>query len=360
MTMCVSSGLRHPSLFHWGKKGALKPGVAGMVGLMGSICLILIGFTLPAMAVPTAEELLKALPLSDGERKDVLKGEIVRFTTEEGSDRELALGAVLLVSKAPENLVSLWREAVVFKLVGAVTAFGEISDKGTVGDFAGLKLEPNGEEEAKRYLEAEPGDTLNLDMKEISAFQALKAKGGAQADVEALVRELLMARYQAYRDKGLTGIPPYARGGKTMFQLSQDLLLATNEAKLVAKYFPSFHQTLLKYPDIQAKPLEVRFNWANVDVFSRPTLILSHRMLFNEGEAYVVVDRHYYASHEYNGLQSLGGALPTKEGSLLVSLYRISTDGVAGFGSSAKHPVARGLMGPYFEEIFEGLRKKTE
>ncbi|MGP0594362.1 hypothetical protein ACTRXD_17735 [Nitrospira sp. T9] len=358
--MVVSSGLRLSSLFHRVKKGLLKLGSMVMVGVMVSICLILMDFTRPAMAVPTAEELLKALPLSDGERKDVLKGEIVRFTTEEGSDRELALGAVLLVSKVPENLVSLFREAIVFKLVGAVTAFGEISDKATVGDFAGLKFEPNGEDESKRYLEAEPGDKLNLDPKEISAFQALKAKGGSQSDVEALVRELLLARYQAYRDKGLSGIPPYARGGEKMYQLSQDLLLATNEAKLVAKYFPSFHQTLLKYPAIQAKPLEVRFNWANVDVFSRPTLILSHRMLFKEGEAYVVVDRHFYASHEYNGLQSIGGAFPTKEGSLLVSLYRISTDGVAGFGSSAKHPVARGLMGPYFEEIFEGIRKKAE
>ena len=83
-------------------------------------------------------------------------------------------------------------------------------------------------------------------------------------------------------------------------------------------------------------------------------------MLFNEGDAYVVVDRHFYASHEYNGLQSIGAALPAKEGSLLVSLYRISTDGVAGFGSAAKHPVARGLMGPYFEEIFEGIREKAK
>jgi len=360
MAMLVSSGLRHPSFFHWVKKGSLKLGFVSMVGMMVSICLILGGFTSAAIAVPTAEELLKALPLSDGEREDVLKGEIVRFTTEEGSDRELALGAVLLVPKVPEKLLPLWREAVVFKLVGAVTAFGEISDKATVGDFAGVKLEPKGEDEAKRYLEAEPGDTLNLDGKEIAAFQALKSKGGSQAEVETLVRELLLARYQAYRAKGLSGIPPYVRGGEEKFELSQDLLLATNEAKFVPKYFPSFHQTLLKYPANQAKQLETRFFWANVEVFSRPTLILSHRMLFHEGDAYVVVDRHFYASHEYNGLQAMGGALPAKEGSLLVSLYRISTDGVAGFGSSAKHPVARGLMGPYFEEIFEGIRKKAE
>jgi len=353
-------GLISSSLFPWVKKGSLKLGYAAMVGMMVSTWLILVDFNSPAMAVPTAEELLQALPLSDSEREDVLKGEIVRWTTEEGSDRELAVGAVLLVRNVPENLVPLWREAVVFKLVGAVTAFGEISDKATVNDFAGVKLQPNGEDETKRYLEAEPGDTLNLDAKEISVFQAPKIKGGSQADVETLVREQLLDRYKAYREKGLSGISPYARGGEKMFDLSQDLLLATNEAKLVAKYFPSFHQTLLKYPAITAKQLESRFYWANVEVFGRPTLILSHRMLFNEGDAYVAVDRHFYASHEYNGLQSIGAALPAKEGSLLVSLYRISTDGVAGFGSSAKHPVARGLMGPYFEEIFEGIREKAK
>jgi hypothetical protein len=358
--MLASSGLSRSSFFPWVPKGCLKLRFATMVGMLVSTCLILVDYTGTAMAVPTAEELLKALPLSDGERKDVLEGEIVRFTTEEGSDRELALGAVLLVKNVPKNLPQLWREAVVFKLVGAVTAFGEISDKATVGDFAGVKLQPNGEKEAKRYLEAEPGDTLNLDAKEISDFQALKAKGGSHAEVETLVREQLLARYHAYRENGLSGITPYVRGKEKMFELSQDLLLATNEAKLVAKYFPTFHQTLLTYPASEAKQLETRFYWTNVDVFSRPTLILSHRLLFNEGDAYVVADRHFYASHEYNGLQSVGGAFPAKEGSLLVALYRISTDGVAGFGSSAKHPVARGLMGPYFEEMFEGIRKKAE
>ena len=85
---------------------------------------------------------------------------------------------------------------------------------------------------------------MNLDAKEISAFQTLKTKGGSQAEVEALVREQLLARYQAYREKGLSGIPPYARGRGKMFQMSQDLLLATNEAKLVAKYYSLFPSNL--------------------------------------------------------------------------------------------------------------------
>ncbi|MEO8325299.1 MAG: hypothetical protein ABI618_05575, partial [Nitrospirota bacterium] len=80
MTMLPTPGLSLSSLFHWFKKGHLGLGYAAMVGIMMCTCLILGIFTSSAMAVPTAEELLKALPLSDGEREDVLKGEIVRFT----------------------------------------------------------------------------------------------------------------------------------------------------------------------------------------------------------------------------------------------------------------------------------------
>lgn len=118
MTMLASSGLSPSSFFPWVKKGFLKLRFATMVGVLVNTCLILVDFTGKAMAVPTADDLLKALPLSDSERENVLQGEIVRFTTEEGSDRELAMGAVLLVKNIPENLVPLFREAVVFKLVG--------------------------------------------------------------------------------------------------------------------------------------------------------------------------------------------------------------------------------------------------
>jgi hypothetical protein len=79
-------------------------------------------------------------------------------------------------------------------------------------------------------------------------------------------------------------------------------------------------------------------------------------MLYQEGETYVVSERHFYASHEYNSLQAAGGVWPKDGGSLLVYLYRVSTDQVGGFGSSVKHPISRALMGPYVEELFEKIR----
>jgi hypothetical protein len=102
--------------------------------------------------------------------------------------------------------------------------------------------------------------------------------------------------------------------------------------------------------------VEESFFWLNMEIFSRPLLILSHRMLYKDGDTYMVADRHFYTSHEYNSLQAVGGVWPKGDSSLVVYLYRISTDQVGGFGSSAKHPVSRALMGPYIVELFEKIR----
>src|SRR5215467_10084141 len=334
-----------------------------------SICvgLVLCSPVLEASALPTAEELLQELQLSDSDRQSIREGKIVEWTATEGSDRELALGMALLVKTNIENLTNLFREAALFMNVKVITAFGKIGNEGTVADFAGVKLAPNGEKEARRYLEAEPGDDLNLDAKEIAAFRALKpaSKDGAVPipKVEALIRERLLARYQAYHAKGLAGIAPYARKSGRQTLASDELSIATKQSKLAAKYLPTVYNALLNYPAIQFKEadeLEEQFFWVTIEVFGRPTYVLSHKLRFRIGEALVIVDRHYYASHDYNALQQGAVALPTKDDIMVAYLSRVSTDQVAGFGSSAKHPVSRALMGPYLKDFLEALRGKAE
>jgi hypothetical protein len=343
-----------------------------ILGATRAVVSVFVGLTLcspvlEAWALPTAIELLQELQVSDSDRQSIQEGKIITWSTTEGSDRELALGMAMLAKTKPENLVSLFREAAAFKNVSAIIAYGKIVGEGTVADFAGVKLAPNGEKEARRYLEAEPGDELNLDAKEIAAFRALKTatKDGAVPiqKVEALIREGLLARYRAYHSKGLAGIAPYARKSGHQTLASDELSIATKQSKLMAKYLPSVYNALLNYPAIkfkEAEELEEQFFWVTIEVFGRPTYVLSHRLRFRIGEAYVSVDRHYYASHDYNSLQQGAVALPTTNGIVVTYLSRVSTDQVAGFGSSAKHPVSRALMAPYLKDLLEALRAKAE
>jgi len=313
----------------------------------------------PALAAPTADDLMKALPISDSQRQDVLNGEIVKWTTMEAGERELAVGIIMLKKGTPEKVAQLFREAEGYKLTDAITAHGSISGKGTEADFANMALDPNGEKEAGRYLDAEPGEGFNLDKKEIAAFQALKAqsKDGSvnQKAVEAQIRKNFLARLQAYQAKGLDGISPYERGSEERMS-NQEILLSVDANKILAKLYPKFNQILHNYPTANMTGVEESFMWLNIEVFSRPLLVLSHRMLYKDGDTYVFSDRHLYTSHEYNSLQAVGGVWPKGDSSLLVYLYRISTDQVGGFGSSAKHPVSRALMGPYIVELFEKIR----
>jgi len=324
------------------------------------------GSFLEAATLPTADEILQELALSASDRADIRQGKIVKWSATEGSDRELAVGMVLLAKTKATNFVELFREASAYREEKAVTAYGEIAGDGTLADFAGVRLGPNGEKEALRYLSAGPGEDLNLDAKEIAAFRALKPADGkivvSNEQVEALVRQTLLSRYQAYRANGLAGIAPYERKNGNRLRAGDELSLSIKQMKLLAKYVPSVHTALLNYPAAKdgQKALEEHFYWLNIDLFGRPTYALSHRMLFQVGEVYFASDRHYYTSHDYNSLQQGVTALPTKDGTLVITLVRVSTDQVGGFGSSAKHSISRALMGPYFDSLYETLRAQAE
>jgi hypothetical protein len=329
--------------------------------LASVVTCLTIGYPIePALAARTADDVMKDLPISDSQKQDVLNGEVVKWTTMEAGERELAVGIIMLKKGTPEKVAQLFRGAEGYKLIDAVTAHGSISGKGTEADFANVTLDPNGEKEAGRYLDAEPGDDLNLDKKEIAAFQALKTQskdGGAnQKAVEAQIRKNFLARLQAYQAKGLAGMSPYERGANEERMSNQEILLSVDANKIVTKHHPKFSQVLHNYPSADMTGVEESFFWLNMEIFSRPLLILSHRMLYKDGDTYLASDRHFYTSHEYNSLQAVGGVWPKGDSSLLVYLYRISTDQVGGFGSSAKHPVSRALMGPYIVELFEKIQ----
>ena len=330
---------------------------------------LLVGVSVQAeLKPPPVGEILLDIRFSDKEQQLVREGRIVERTIGEGSERELAFGMALLVKAKPEKLAESYRKATVFEVVQQVKAHGRISGAGALADFAGLALQPNPEKEAQRYLDAQPGEELNLEAKEIAAFQALKSAGAKNPvpvkEVEQLVRQELLARYQAYRAKGLAGIAPYARAKGAQRLAGDELLQAAKGSVYLAKYVPVFYDLLLDYPaakkKAELKNLEESFYWVNLELFDRPTFVLMHRMALQVGDAYVAVERQFYTSHEYNSMQQLAAALPTQDGTLLLYVGRVSTDQVGGFGSSAKHPVARSLAAPYLKDMFESVRGRVQ
>jgi len=313
----------------------------------------------PAVALPTLDELMADFAFSKDDVQRVRNGELVKTTTKETSDREIAAVMVFLVKAPVQKLLASLKGGPSSRNDPQLQAVTEISAEGTLVDPKVVVLQPGSNKETQRYLSAEPGDTLNLSTAEIASFTKLKGAGqpqAAQPQVEDAVRQMLLARYQAYRSQGLAGIATYARGKDKQSQAADDLRRATEAAKGVKKYAPAFYDVLMNYPQGTPTGLTQHFFCIRYALSGRPNFVLRQRLAMPLGDAYVVADRDFYVSHDYNDTQAVGALLPVENGTVVVYLNRTTTDQLGGFGASAKQAIGRNMMAKQISEIFEKAR----
>jgi hypothetical protein len=306
-----------------------------------------------ASAVPTLDTLMTDLGYKDADVQRVRRGELVTTTTKETNAREIATVMAFLVKAPVKTLVGAFEIGAAFRNDPQVKAVTEIRGDGTVGDFKAVVLPPK---EAQHYLNAAPGDALNLSSEEIAAFQALKGSGTGQAQAEEALRRMLLARYQAYRARGLAGIAPYARSGGKSSSAADDLRRATEAAHVLKAREPAFYAALLNYPADVPAGLTERFFCVRYEMGGRPNFTLRHRLVLPVGDAYVAADREYYVSREYNDVQAIAALLPVEDGTIVLYRTRTTTDQLGGFGASAKQAIGRRMMTRQISEIFEKTR----
>ena len=303
---------------------------------------------------PSAEAVLAELKISEADKQRVLKGELVSAVIAEVSERDLANSFVFLVKATPEALAKQLVEGRLTAGDPQVKSFGMLRGEGSPADMSALAMS---EAQAQAFAKAKRGRALNLATSEISAFNAVA--GGDRAAVQRTLQEVLLGRYRAYREGGLTSITPYDRGGSTT-DVAGDLRKATEAFTVAKKYVPAFHAMLLDYPRTLAPNAKERFFWAIYDVNGTPTYVLTHVMTVSEGTARAFATRQYYVSSGYNAEQAVGGFLPVQSGTMVLYGAHAFTDQVAGVGGSMKRGIGRRVMAEKLREMFEANRKRIE
>lgn len=308
----------------------------------------------------TIDQELADLNLPPDAAARIRRGEMVQSDPRESSEREMAVGLTFLVQQPVVDVLQAFRAAVDLKADPTLSASVPLRGPGTLADFAGLVLEPNGKAEARRYLAASPGDTLNLSVDEIRTFNALAdTDGDPKAKVEEQLKRLLLARYQAYLGRGLAGIPAYERRGGTCLP-AVELQRASEAARLLKLHAPALQQLLLSYPAGKPAGLEEHWYWLRYELDGRPNYTLRHRVATLVREGFAVTDREFYVSHGYNTSQAFARFVPVPEGTMVVYRSRVSTDQVAGFGSSVKKGIGRTEMAKQLTRIFERSRSSFQ
>lgn len=279
-------------------------------------------------------------------QQQVLAGEFVETALPTASERDLNVGIAFLVKQPPETLGRTVREQLLLERVDPGTiAYGKFAGDGTAAQLAGLKLTPA---QQKAYANAKPGDALNLSSEELAA---LNAAGKDAAAIQDTVHALLLARYRAYRAKGLAGIAPYARDGDTASPAA-DLAAVNATVRKTALLPLAFYDLLDNYPSgIPADATDTLF-WSQFTAHGEDTIALVQSLHATFEGILIGVQRQYYVSTGYNIEQAIIGFLPAEGGTLVIYTNHTSTDQVAGFGGSVKRSIGRKFMAGELKKLF--------
>jgi hypothetical protein len=309
--------------------------------------------------LPTADTLLTDVGFSTSEIADIMAGKIATKSIAGAHERDLATAFAFYVKVPPAELVKSLKAGLMGKIDPNEIARGSISPAGAIADFAALTLKPDADSRAKRYSSAKAGDDLNLSTDEIAAFNKLGASA-AVSDVEAQVRQALLARYQAYHSNGLAGIAPYARGSGDSRAVADDLRKSLDAVKNLKKYAPAAYAAMLNYPSAQPAGTEDGFRWVHLKAHDVPTIVLAQGLTVPDGDGFVVLQRQFYVSEGFNCEQAVAGFLPAQGGTVVVYSNHTSTDQVSGFGGGAKRSIGSKLMASELEGIFTKLQKSHQ
>jgi hypothetical protein len=312
-----------------------------------------------------AEALIDDLLLTKDQRKKLSRGQVIAIGLPQLEQDPKQLVSILLV-QVPGRLDEV---ANLIKLKGVfdpdkkgVVVFDIVRDADAIERAASFG--PSDRKEVQRLLNLKPGVQYNFSQHEISWFQ--KAAGelepaariGPQADaaVSRVYQRVLHSRYQDYRKKGLSGVPPYYIGHGQYHRPANELRIAAESVAILKHNFPEFHKMFVQFPGGESENLEHYFFVVRRTIQDRPLLSLAHWVIDLKESYALIAQRQYYVEHTYNSLQIIILCLPYKDDTLVSLLNQTFTDKVTGVLSSLRHCIGRHCVQEIIKPLFEKLR----
>ena len=306
----------------------------------------------------TGPQILAKLGFGTKGVQRVLAGHLEAAPLAPSSKRELSLALAFLVDPGAHEMAQKLDNALAIRDDPGTISFGEIRGKGSEQDFLALHLD---DKDVERWLHAEAGEGMNLSSGELAQLDALRKRlGDTQPVTDAVsevVRNILLARYRAYRASGLAGIAPYQRGRSRVTDAGRELRGASLASKKLGVFPAAFDEVLLEYPKELPPGLEEDFYWLQYRAHGERVLMLAHRFSVPEDDYYVSVQRQFYVSRGYNVEQSLSALVPSSQGTLVLYTNRTVSAQLEGFGASLRRSIGNKLLASQLKGLYEKIRE---
>jgi len=308
---------------------------------------------------PSTEALLADFGFDAAERGDVNAGEIVVIDVETVQRNELAEAAAMRLAVPPADLADRIRRGLLILADGERRAHAQIDADDADQVWLPARLGDGDDAEVARLFDIEPGDRFNFSGSEIATIRRWLGGPAAQSSRKAQLastiwRDILKARYAAYRAEGQRGLADYDRGDSLSSPADQ---LHRMASAAVPKPVVPLARALDLYPAGQPSWLESFFYWKKSEADGRPVFVLSHVLVGEADGATLFALREYYAGHSYNVLEQLGIAVPYDGGSLVLIVNRTVTDRIGGPLGIVARPIGRLQARQAVRDYFSGIRE---
>ncbi len=313
-----------------------------------------------ALADERSQGILDGFAVTPEEIESLEAGEILSYSDREFelTERELAADAIIRVEAGMTEIVESLQDDPTLIPRDLVIASGIIESE---ADFREIAFGAADMEEVERFFNAKPGKTLNFNNAEYALLKERLApyhNASAIEQVDAassVLREIMLGRFTAYREKGINGVAVYDRSRRKQVDVGAELQLTTDSAKPFEDLFPEFINVMVAYPE-GADCCEHVHRWVKVKIRKRPVFALSHTVVKPAEDAVLIMERVYFVTSQLNSLQITTVWVPYEGGGFLGLSTSASADVLDSTLGRMLRPVGRNKA----KDIVVGVMEETK